>query len=235
VGRSPGYGPTVELEPALELQVFGGATHYRRLSPDEPGYDPFASVPLVGEGHVVLDGVSGYAATAEPVVLTDGSFTVVGRVQLATGCTTRPMTLLSQPGVRASGFDLGCAPDDSGGARWRVVLPVADTDTPASTVVSGESLRPDPSVTGGQLVAMTYDAAYRSVRLYVDGQMVGSATDVPATWAVDAGGLQIGRALVDGEWGQYLAGTIDELRVYSGVLDQVTIAQLASLTPLPNL
>jgi hypothetical protein len=235
VGRSAGYGPTVELEPALELGLYTGATHYRRLAPDEPGYDPFAPPPLVGDGHLVLDGATGYAATGSPVAATDGSFSVAARVQLATDCTVAPMSLLSQPGVHASGFDLGCAPDGQGGARWRVVVPGTDANAPAATVVTGDSLRPDPTATGGQFLTVTYDAAYQTVRLYVDGQLVGTATDVPATWAAGAGGLQIGRALVDSVWGRYLGGVVDEVRVYAGVLDPTTVQQLNSLTAVPDL
>ena len=130
VGRSSGYGPTVELEPALELGLYTGATHYRRLSPDEPGYDPFAPSPLVGDGHLVLDGATGYAATAGPVAATNGSFSVAARVQLAADCTAGPMTLLSQPGAHASGFDVGCAPDGSGGAKWQVVVPAPTSTRP---------------------------------------------------------------------------------------------------------
>jgi hypothetical protein len=235
VGRSAGYGPTVELDPALELSLYTGASHYRRLSPDDPGYDPFAPAPLVGDGHLVLDGGTGYAATTGPVAVTNGSFSVAARVQLATDCTAAPMTLLSQPGAHASGFSLECVPDGAGGSRWRVVVPGSDANAASATVVSGDALRPDPSVSGGQFLTVTYDAAYQTVRLYVDGQLLGTATDVPATWQAGAGGLQIGRALVNSVWGQYLGGIVDEVRVYSGVLDQATIQQLNSLTAVPDL
>ncbi|MEV4141667.1 LamG-like jellyroll fold domain-containing protein [Dactylosporangium sp. NPDC049742] len=235
VGRSSGYGPTVELEPALELGLYTGATHYRRLSPEEPGYDPFAPSPLVGDGHLVLDGGTGYAATTGPVAVTGGSFSVAARVQLATDCTTAPMTLLSQPGAHASGFDVGCAPDGAGGAKWRVVVPGTDDNAPVTVVATGDALRPDPSASGGQFLVATYDAVYRTLRLYVDGTLIGTATDVPTTWAAGAGGLQIGRALVGSTWTQQLAGIVDEVRVYTGVLDPVTIMQLNVPNAVPDL
>ena len=69
----------------------------------------------------------------------------------------------------------------------------------------------------------------------MDGTLIGTATDVPALWAAGAGGLQIGRALVSSAWAQYLAGTVDEVRVYTGVLDPITIMQLNVPNAVPDL
>jgi hypothetical protein len=233
IGRSAGYGTSVELEPDLELGVYTGARHYRLLSPDEPGYDPFAPQPLVGDGQLVLDGATGYAATAGPVAATDKSFSVAVRAQPATDCTTRAMSVLSQAGVHASGFDLGCVPDGAD-AHWRVVLPGSDANNAAATEIVGAGVRPDPNAASGQFLTVTYDAAYQKLTLYVDGQDVGEATGVTDTWAA-GGALQIGRSIADSTWGRPFGGVVDEVRVYSGVLDPDTVQQLNSLTAVPDL
>jgi hypothetical protein len=224
IGRIAGYGNTAELEPATELSLYPGTSVLTR-DPD----DPFGPVPLVGDGHLVLDGATGYAATTGPIAGTDGSFSVSARVLLATDCT-RSMTVLSQPGAHASGFRLECVPD-GGGAKWQAVLPGSDADSPDGTVtVSAGDLRPDPTAGAGQFLTVTYDAARQTVKLYVDGQLQGTATDVPATWKATAGGLQIGRSLTGSSWDGYLPGVVDEVRVYTGELDETTVQQLNTLT-----
>jgi hypothetical protein len=69
----------------------------------------------------------------------------------------------------------------------------------------------------------------------VDGQLAGSARAVHSSAWDATGGLQVGRAFIDGVWREYLAGAVDEVRVYSGVLDATTIQQLNQLVELPEL
>ncbi|GGN65063.1 hypothetical protein GCM10010112_25960 [Actinoplanes lobatus] len=231
IGKSAGYGASAaELEPALELGLYTGASVFTR-DPE----DPFPLVtPLVGDGHLILDGATGYAATASPVAVTHSSFSVVARVRLATACT-RETAVLSQPGAHASGFTLGCVPDGSGDAKWQVTLPASDANGATGVTVTADTLRPDPTATTGQILAVTYDAAQQKLRLYVDGQLTGTAADVPPTWNATGGGLQIGRSLDDSAWGRYLPGVVDEVRVYSGALDQTTVQQLNTFTEVADL
>jgi len=237
VGKSAGYGTpaadgTTVIDPSLELGIYGGAHVYTR-DPD----DPFAPSPLVGDGDLVLDGATGYAASATPVAATDGSFSVAARVQLATACTTAPMTVLSQPGAHASGFTIGCAPDGAGASLWRASVGATDADGGAGTVITGDGAisRPDPTAGGGQFLVLTYDAAYRQLQLYVDGQLTATADDVASPFGATGGGLQVGRGLAGSTWGGYLAGVVDEVRVYSGPLSPTTIQQLNTLTEVAQL
>ncbi|WP_238010150.1 LamG-like jellyroll fold domain-containing protein [Dactylosporangium sp. AC04546] len=236
VAKSAGYGPPgagggTEIDPALELGLYGGATVYMR-NPD----DPFAPSPLVGDGHLVLDGATGYAATAGPVVATNGSFSAAARVQVATDCTAAPMTLLSLPGTHAGALTVGCVPDGAGGALWRASVSAADADGAATTVVTGDGAvsRPDPGASAGQFVVVTYDAAYQQLKLYADGQLIGTAGNVATPWTA-TGGLQIGRSLTASVWGGALAGVVDEVRVYSGPLAAATVQQLNTLTEVAEL
>ncbi|GAB3147486.1 LamG domain-containing protein [Micromonospora sonneratiae] len=224
------------IDRALDMYIYHDAEHYRRLSEEEGG-GPFDPVPLVGDGHLVLDGATGYAATANAVAVTDGSFTVTARVQVATDCSTGPMTVLSQPGRHASGFKLGCAPDGPDSALWQVFVPGTDQDAASGVTVTGSEAiaRPNPSASIGQFLTVTYDAAYGKLTLYVDGVAVGSASGVALPWAATSGGLQVGRSLTDSVWGSYLAGVVDEVRVYTGALDQTTIQQLNANIAVPEI
>ncbi|WP_051367247.1 LamG-like jellyroll fold domain-containing protein [Hamadaea tsunoensis] len=237
VGKSAGYGTPVpggatEIDPALELGLYTGASVMTR-DPD----NPFGPSPLVGDGHLVLDGLTGYAATTGPIAVTNGSFSVSARVLMATDCTTAPMSVLSQPGTHASAFSVGCAPDGTGSSVWRVVMTGTDANAAATTVLTGNAAvsHPDPNASVGQLLTLTYDAAYQTLRLYVDGNLAGTATSVPVPWNATGGGLQVGRSFTDTAWGSYLAAVVDEVRVYSGALDATTANQLNRLVADPEL
>lgn len=90
-------------------------------------------------------------------------------------------------------------------------------------------------------LAVTYDAFSHQIALYVNGQLEedvcddentsGTCTqDVSYTGAnqpfESTKGLQFGRMLTNGAWGQPLSGQIDDVWAYQGVL---TPAQIISL------
>ncbi|WFE25310.1 DNRLRE domain-containing protein [Solwaraspora sp. WMMD791] len=212
--RSPAYD-----ENGQELLLEGGAQLY---APDLDA-DPFAEPAMVGGGHLVLDGVDDRARTEAPVAVTDGSFTVAARVRLPSPtCGDRDQAVLSQAGVAASGFVIRCGSAD----RWELVLPHSDINNPQTTVVFNGNLLPSTDQ-HGQHVAVVYDAFRNEVRLYVNGEVATTAaTTYTAGWRAD-GPLQIGRALHDGSFGQYLGGVVDEVRVYTGVADDQTIQEIA--------
>jgi hypothetical protein len=225
------------IDKALDLNVYSGGS----IKTNENPFD--TPQPIVGSGSLVLDGATGYAATAAPVAITSGSFTIAARIKLATNCTTAPMTVLSQPGAHASVFNLACAPDGAGTAVWRITLPDDDQDNIGATVLvaDGAIARPDPTLTVGQLLTVTYDAAYQTLKLYVDGNLAGTATGVAIPWTAtdnvtDTGdGLHIGRARINSGYSGYLAGVVDEVRVYTGALDPTTISKLPALVAVPEL
>jgi len=237
------------VDPALNLNLYTGATWAHRLDPEDPEYDPFNPVePLVGDGHMVLGtdtatGAQGYASTAAPVAVTNGSFSIATRVQTATDCAAGDMSVMSQPGDHASVFDLGCTPDGSGTAKWRIRIAGADQVgvVPVTLTASGPNAIVNPQSSAGQFLIVTYDAAYKTLRLYVDGVLAGTLTDVAVPWLpadnpADGGdGLQIGRALIGGNYGSALGGAVDEIRVYNGVLDATTVSKLAVATADPSL
>ncbi|WP_371661433.1 LamG-like jellyroll fold domain-containing protein [Streptomyces sp. NBC_00280] len=74
-----------------------------------------------------------------------------------------------------------------------------------------------------------YDDGADEILLHADGQLSASASYRPGWTAT--GELQIGRSqAVDGwgGWGGYLAGAVDEVHVYAGVLSATQVAQLGA-------
>jgi len=72
-----------------------------------------------------------------------------------------------------------------------------------------------------------YDATAGQLRLYVNGTLAGS-TACACAWHA-AGSLAIGRAKWLGTPSDWWPGSIDDVRVYSGVLSAAQIAYLATL------
>ena len=221
--RSPEY----DDENGQELLLEGGAHLY---TPDLDA-DPFAEPPLVGGGHLVLDGVDDRARTEAPVAVTDGSFTVAARVRLPSPtCGDRDQALLSQAGSAASGFVIRCGSAN----RWELVLAHTDANNPQTTVVIDSNLLPSADQHGQHLAAV-YDSFRNEVRLYIDGLLVAAGpVTYTASWRAD-GPLQVGRALHNGSFGQHLSGVVDEVRVYTGVADEETIQRMTYIDPNPYL
>lgn len=190
--------------------------------------DPFGEPALVGDGHLVLDGVDDSASTAAAVATNDGSFTVTARVRVSS-VPTRPMTVVSQAGTKQSGFAIRCVDD-----HWEVSLPASDAAGAEVTHVIDDQVPVTPTSAGTHL-AFVYNAFTNEARLYVNGQLAGSATvSYRGTWRA-GGGLQVGRQLADGAFGEYFSGVADDVRVYAGVASDPMVARLALLTEQPEL
>ncbi|WP_176738539.1 LamG domain-containing protein [Micromonospora pallida] len=214
-----------------ELTLRGGATLFTY---DPDGFPPPTETALVGAGHLVLDGVDDYADTATGAS-TAGNYSVTARVKLASDCN-RDMAVLSQAGVHTSAYTVRCRLDGAM-PRWELVLPDGDeAGSPSQTLVFDDQRLATVEQGGadGQHLALTYNGFLNEVRLYVDGQLAVSAkAPHHATWPA-GGGLQIGRSRHDDAWGDHFAGVVDEVRVYDGVLDEVTVRALANPTEQPD-
>ena len=101
-----------------------------------PDIDPdctYAPPPLVGDGHLRLDGEGGYAAADGPVVDTGDSFTLGVVVRLADSEPARPMTVLSQSGEHTDAFKVRYEPSTH---TWQLVMPEKDEAGAPEKVVS---------------------------------------------------------------------------------------------------
>ncbi|MEO3978008.1 LamG domain-containing protein [Streptomyces sp. CAU 1734] len=189
---------------------------------------------------------SGHAATATAPLAGTGSFSLTARVRLSSRNATTQQALLSLPGDTTSRFVVRFTAAPSGGrGHWELVVPGNDSaDTPAAVARAYADGNPDEGI--GQFITVTYDALTQRLSLYVDGnaaepvagapeRVSGHVDGVAMTWPA-TGGLQVGRArTAAGTWGDHLAGEVDDIRLYNGVLDRPTIGQLQDVYVKPHL
>ncbi|MEU5977149.1 LamG domain-containing protein [Streptomyces sp. NPDC047315] len=235
------------------LVMGGGAVHYAETVTDvfEGNvlmYTTDASGAVVPGGRLNLKN-NGYAATATPPLDGTGSFSVTARVRLSSKTATTKQAVLSLPGDTTSRFVVRftASPDGTAPGHWELVVPKeAGSETPA--VVARAYADGAPDEANGQFITVTYDALTQRLSLYTDGNAAEPAPGSPVSGHVDGvgmtwpatGGLQVGRARTGAggtpnEWGDFLAGEVDDVRVYNGVLDKTTIDQLADRVVRPTL
>ncbi|GAA2046086.1 LamG-like jellyroll fold domain-containing protein [Polymorphospora rubra] len=168
---------------------------------------------------LALNGTTGYAATAVSVVRTDGSFSLSARVRLT---ADRQAVVLCQEGGRACAMTLYWS---SSLSRWVFNMTGADSDAPTYLRAMAPAATPPAEVLNRwfHLVGV-YDAAAGQVRLYVDGELVGSAAH-PTAWHA-SGPLHVGRSKLRGAYGEHFAGDVTDVRVFTGVLTQADVDQL---------
>ncbi|MFE4371422.1 LamG-like jellyroll fold domain-containing protein [Streptomyces sp. NPDC056835] len=214
-------GVSPELYDGAPLKLGAGATIHRGPGDCLPELDPDCpqvEYALVGDGDLWLDGATGFAATDEPVVDTDDSFTLGVVVRLADAEPERPMTVLSQGGANGDAFKVRYDPATY---SWQLVVAHADEPGAAETVV-GQSVWPDEP----QRLAVVYDDATDRITLYVNGEAGADASaSFRHSWK-STGGLQVGRGRTADGWGEYLRGSVDEVHAFSGALGQVAVQQL---------
>ena len=161
---------------------------------------------------LATNGTNGAAQTAGPVIRTDQSFTVSAWVRL-NAVPTGSADAVSQDGTRKSGFRLGYRADSSG---WCFTVVLTDTDN--GTVVKACSAT---AVGTGAWVHLAgqYDAVAGTIALFVNGQKVAQ-TAYTATWN-STGPLAIGRGWNGGGAAEWWNGSVDEVRIYQGVVSDV--------------
>jgi hypothetical protein len=200
-----GPGPAFDASPmAHDLTFFNGAL-----------------IPASGAGQrgtgLRLDGVDDYAAPDVQVLHTDQSFTVSVWARPTTIAATQ--TLVSQQSTGTSaGFSILLG-NESGGV-WKFRMHASPTDTANTTIASA----PATAVTTAyhHLIGV-FDAQKVEMRLYVDGALKAT-TAMNALWQPwDATGpLLIGRHHNGSAGAEFTAGDLDEVRVYQGVVADVT-------------
>ncbi|MEV8318111.1 LamG domain-containing protein [Streptomyces sp. NPDC059900] len=175
-------------------------------------------IPMVGAGHLKLDGDGDFAATDGPVVDTGDSFSLAAHVQLDPAAEGRMMTVMSLPGEHTSLATLRYMPEQQ---NWELTLAHEDRAGAETTKLTAEN---DWASSGdAHHLAVVYDAGADEVLLYVNGQLSVKAP-FDHSWRA-AGGLQVGRASTADGWGEYLHGAVDEVHAYAGALSerQVTV------------
>ncbi|MFE3947267.1 LamG-like jellyroll fold domain-containing protein [Streptomyces sp. NPDC059118] len=220
---APG-GISAESNGGQPLRLGQGASIFRldgTCEPLDPDCNP-GDWPLVDEGHLNLNGVSGHAATEKPVVDTGESYTVSATVRLADQEPDHPMTVLSQGGAHGDAFKVRYEPSTS---SWELVVTDADEPGAAETTVA-RFVEPDGGQGGGHRIAVVRDTAADRITLFVDGYAETAGTaEFRGGWT-SGGGLQVGRGRTADGWGEYLHGAVDQVRAFSGALTDSEVAAL---------
>ncbi|RSM87388.1 LamG domain-containing protein [Kibdelosporangium aridum] len=170
-----------------------------------------------------LDGATGAATAQWAGTPTHDSFTVSAWVKLSRN--DRVSTVLSQEGSRQSAFLLQYRPEIG---RW--IFGAATADQDGSPLTYANSLQP-PEVGKWTHLTGVYDAPMRQLRLYVNGQHVGTKDDTllwPAYYP-----FHLGRAKENGAMTGYFNGALDEVTTDYGAASVDDIAQRANW-PAPS-
>ncbi|MGI5170417.1 LamG-like jellyroll fold domain-containing protein [Spirillospora sp. CA-253888] len=159
---------------------------------------------------VKLDGKTGYASTAGPVLDTTKSFTVMAWAKLDD--KTHTSVVVGQDGTQGSSFALYYSPSYD---RW--VFNMQDPNTTDPALIRSISTAPPTLGQWTHLIGV-YDQVAKKITLYVNGVAQGS-TDQPNLYGA-TGALQIGRFKYKGGYGAgfYYAGSLDEVKVYDRVM-----------------
>ncbi|MFI5585467.1 LamG-like jellyroll fold domain-containing protein [Amycolatopsis sp. NPDC051758] len=172
--------------------------------------------PGIRGGALTTDGAGGFADAGAPVLDTTKSFSVSSWVKLDK--ISGFQTFVSVDGNQVSNFFLQFRDDSRRFAFTRLA-----GDAPADGVVASANF--DPVI--GQWYQLTgvFDAAASTLALYVDGTRQATVA-APAGWA-GTGHLVIGRGKYGGNPVDYVDGTIDDVRAYTGALTAADAARLA--------
>jgi hypothetical protein len=176
----------------------------------------------LGYGVLALNGTSGTASAAGPVVDTADAFTVSAWVRPTS--LTGGRVAVSQDGESESGFGLVYRPAPVN--AWCFVVP--ESDTPAPTYVQACASSPPATGVWTHLTGQ-YDPDTSTVRLYVNGSLVDSEV-FGSPWSA-FGAFTVGRGLASGVAVERFAGDVADVRAWQRVLDAPGVAALAKLPP----
>jgi hypothetical protein len=180
-----------------------------------------------------LTGTSSYAQTAGPVqvpnpstgvmmpVRTDNNFTVTARVKLNGNGGTGVYAAVSADGTNTSAYILGYSGPDN---KWIFRMAESDVASP-----SNASVLSDAAATAGKWTHLTatYDAGTRVLRLYVNGSLQTASATLSGGFNA-SGPVAVGRLMASGANNGFLAGALDDVRVYNFVESATNIGTLAA-------
>lgn len=161
-----------------------------------------------GRGLTLNGTGNAHATTPTEAVRTDQAFSVSAWVKLTNKNVN--MSMLSQAGTRASGFQLYYSKSSD---RWIFNRHVSDTD---DTQIIRATSTTVPTLSWTHLLGV-HDPVAKQIRLYVDGRLEASVA-FTTPWHA-SGQLQVGRSRWNGAWQENLNGGIDEVKVWDYAID----------------
>ncbi|WND39108.1 LamG domain-containing protein [Streptomyces sp. BB1-1-1] len=176
----------------------------------------------------------GYASTASPAVNTKDSFTISAWAYLTDTSSTK--VVLAAPGTNASAFTLYYSASYK---KWVFNRTATDTKTGPVYLRSLSETGEPPLKVWTHLAGVfdtkgDTDKTNDTIQLFVNGRPQGqpvvlnSLSSAYTPW-VSSGGLQFGRSLVGGVWGENFRGRLDEVSVWQRPLTRDEVAQEAQL------
>lgn len=222
-------GTSPEVGGGEGLALSGGASVYRVADTVCDELDPTCTTvpaaPLWGDGHLQLDGTSGFAERGTGLFAAQGSFAVAARARLASADPGKDQTVFALSGVNGQAAVVRYSKATK---RWQ--LSVTDRDAGDATVVTpvGPDSMPSPSAeNSGDHLILAYDAVFGEVKLYVNGQLSGVETLWPNSWDFSSVSIQVGRSLTGTTGSGYFSGALDEVSAYQGVVDQYRAVRIS--------
>ncbi|MGW1767512.1 LamG domain-containing protein [Streptomyces sp. NPDC002073] len=173
-----------------------------------------------GDQTLRTDGVDDYAATSGPVFDTRASFTVSAWVR--PNNTTSTFAVVGQ----AANFMGSLYISHHAGGTWSVRMPTTD-DTNAN--ISDHVVYADnPAIpqVWTHLTA-TYSSSSNLLKFYVNGKLQGE--DTVTAPVASTGPMTFGRNKYRGNWGDYLPGRVDEVKVWQDDLSTEAVMQESAL------
>ncbi|MFF4830452.1 LamG-like jellyroll fold domain-containing protein [Streptomyces sp. NPDC001315] len=223
-------GVSPEADGGEGLALSTGASIYKVQDTVCDELDPTCTTvpaaPLWGDGHLQLDGTSGYAERNSGLFAAQGSFAVAARARLASADPGKDQTVFSLAGVNGQAAVVRYSQ-----ATKRYQLALTDRDSADATTVTpaGPPSMPSPNTeNSGDHLTLAYDAVFGEVKLYVNGQLSGIETLWPNTWDFSGVSIQVGRSLTGATGSEYFSGALDEVSAYQGVVDQYRAVRIAA-------
>lgn len=163
-----------------------------------------------------FDGTSGAGASAANAISTTASYTVSAWANLST-LPSGNATVVSEWGTNNSPFYL-----QYNSGSWAFSISNNDTTSPTLNGAVGPS-----TVVAGTWYHITgvYNATTDTATLYVNGQLVGSQSNLPS-WSAP-GTLNIGRDLYTGLQVDYFPGQISNVETWNSALSATQVAALS--------
>ena len=158
--------------------------------------------------YATFDGSTGYAATTAAAIDTTRPFTISAWAKLAN--LNGYQTIVTQQGNQVGGFHLEFENNGASGNNWAFVRATSDATNPAFVRVNSPAGLPQAGV-WTHLIG-SWDPSNDTMSLYVNGQLVGSATDT--TPIPSSGPLVIGRGYASGTANNFVNGYIADVRTY---------------------
>ncbi|WP_344659626.1 LamG domain-containing protein, partial [Catenulispora subtropica] len=176
--------------------------------------------PSTTTGSVQFNGTSSVGLTSGPVLDTSQSFTVSAWAKLSS-LPADNREVVAAEGTNNSSLMLGYQGSTQ---SWWVFMPSSDTNNPGGTVIKANPNSAQVNV--WTHLTATYDSINHAVKLYVNGTLVGSASNTTGFKA--SGSLAVGRSTWNTYRTDYWPGAIADVQAFQQSLPAADVAVLAN-------